>query len=152
QATLPCLVDQPQLVAANALLGLSSNLARLCGAPLGGVVAAAWGLNGIVLLDSASFLLSCLLIGRVDVRNGPASAPHPEGTAHAWTMLWHEWIAGLRLVRRQRTLAILFILSAVQALCQGLFLVLFVVFVSTILKGGAPEIGWLRGVQAIGGL
>ena len=47
---------------------------------------------------------------------------------------------------------ILFALIAITSLGEGVFGVLFVVFVNRILGGGAQEIGWLMSAQAVGGL
>ena len=61
-ALLPTLVKEEQLVQANSLNSLSSNLARLVGPDLGGLIAAAFSLNGIVLIDAASFLVAALFV------------------------------------------------------------------------------------------
>ena len=155
QSLLPRLVGEEQLIAANSLTALNSNVARLVGAPLGGVVAGLLGLNGTVLLDAASFLVACALISAIAIP-GPTRAPAPasslESTTTLWTGVWLEWVAGLKVIRRNATVSGVFVLMAVQSIAQGLFLVLFVVFVSTMLHGGVAEMGWLRGVQAIGGL
>src|SRR5262249_827715 len=60
-ALLPTLVGEEQVVPANSLNSVSSNLARLVGPALGGVIAGAFGLLGIVLVDAASFLFAALL-------------------------------------------------------------------------------------------
>lgn len=154
QALLPRLVGEEHLVAANALAALNANLARLVGAPLGGLVAGLLGLRGTVLLDAASFMISGALIGGIAARRGsegPAAVADAT-TVVRWTTVWREWVAGLRVVRRERTVSTLFTLMSLQSVAQGLFVVLFIVFVSTALHGGATEIGWLRGVQAVGGL
>src|SRR6185312_5451238 len=61
-ALLPALVTEEQLVSANALNSLSSNLSRLVAPALGGVIAGFFGLNGIVVVDAISFLLSALVL------------------------------------------------------------------------------------------
>ena len=163
QSLLPTLVDEERLVAANALSALNGNLARLAGAPLGGLVAGLLGLGGAVVLDAASFLLSSVLILTISTTGTETGAAAPsarvehaagaDGSAvSAWTGLWREWTAGLSLVRRGRTVSALFLVMAVQAVAQGLFLVLFIVFVERALRNGPAAIGLLRGVQAIGGL
>jgi len=155
QALLPRLVGAEHLVAANALAALNNNVARLVGAPLGGLVAGLFGLGGTVLLDAASFLCAGLLIGAIAVKARTLAQPFPSPAVAApprWAAVWRDWLGGLRVVRRNATVSTLFVLMAAQSLAQGLFVVLFVVFVSRVLHGGAAEMGWLRGVQAIGGL
>ena len=61
---------------------------------------------------------------------------HPE----SWRF-WREWTAGLSLVRRGRTVSALFLIMAVQAVAQGIFMVLFIVFVERALHNGAAAIG-----------
>jgi len=155
QALLPRLVGAEHLVAANALAALNNNVARLVGAPLGGLVAGLLGLNGTVLLDATSFLLAGLLIGAITAVTRAleqATTAMAVVTTAVWVTVWRDWLAGLRVVRRSATVSTLFVLMVAQSVAQGLFVVLFVVFVSRVLHGGAAEMGWLRGVQAIGGL
>src|SRR5215472_5333000 len=61
-ALIPQLVGQEQVLQANSLAGLGTALARLIGSPLGGVIVGFGGLDGIVLLDAASFLIAGILI------------------------------------------------------------------------------------------
>jgi hypothetical protein len=42
--------------------------------------------------------------------------------------------------------------NGLAAVAQGLFTVLFVLFVTRVLRGDGADVGLLRGVQAIGGL
>jgi hypothetical protein len=55
-ALVPHLVAADDLVGANALIGLNSNLARLAGSPLGGILVELSGLPGLVIGDAVSFL------------------------------------------------------------------------------------------------
>jgi MFS family permease len=152
-ALLPLLVSEEHLIAANSLNSLNNNLARLIGPALGGAAAALVGLSGVALLDAGAFAIAALLIaligGRYAATQDAAAPAHPGG---AWARVWHEWLAGMRLIGSQRTLKVLFGLLAITSLGEGVFGVLFVVFVNRILGGGAAEIGWLMSAQAVGGL
>jgi MFS family permease len=154
-ALLPQLVTEEHLIAANSLNALNSNLARLVGPALGGIVAGLLGLPGVVFLDAGSFLITSImiaLIGGVPTRASAAMPRSPGTPVTAWVAIWREWLAGLRLVRSERPVLIVFIMLAITALGEGVMGVLFVVFVNKVLGGGALEIGWLMSAQAVGGL
>ncbi|MFD7658363.1 MFS transporter [Actinosynnema sp. NPDC059797] len=143
-ALLPTLVPREQVVAANGLVGLGDNLARLVGASLGGLLLGHAGLSGVVLVDAVSFLLAAGLLASLRTRDregaGGAAAGPP----------WRAWLDGLRGISGPlRPMLAVFLLTATG---QGLFVVLFVVFVTERLGGGATEVGLLRGVQSVGGL
>ena len=111
------------------------------------------GLRGVALLDAASYLMAGALIALIHVETQPAAEtrPAPEA-ATAWARVWREWLAGLRLVKQEQVLAVIFLMIAITQVGEGIMGVLFVVFVNRILGGGALEIGWLMSAQAVGGL
>lgn len=162
-AQVPAVVPAEELIAANSLTGLTDNLARLVGGPVGGIVLQLGGLQGIVLADAASFLVAALLLA--SGRRVPAKAPAPRPAADVvpeasaptvgpapWAGLLRQWLDGLGLIRRDRRLGGALAVIAVSSVAQGIFVVLFVVFVIQVLHGGAAGVGLLRGVQAIGAL
>ncbi|HEX3975265.1 MAG TPA: hypothetical protein VHW96_03325 [Solirubrobacteraceae bacterium] len=55
-------------------------------------------------------------------------------------------------VLRHRAVAAALLVALVAETAQGIFVVLFIVFVARRLHGGAAEIGLLRGVQAVGAI
>jgi predicted MFS family arabinose efflux permease len=141
-ALLPTLVDAGHLVSANALVGLGGAVARLAGGPLGGLLLAAGSLRTIVVADVASFLMAAVLIARLPAqRHAAASATFAA-----------ESSPGLRGALRNRAVAAALLVAFVAAIAQGIFVVLFIVFVARRLGGGAAEIGLLRGVQAVGAI
>jgi MFS family permease len=140
-------------VAANSLNSLNNNLARLIGPALGGTAAALIGLAGVALLDTGSFVIAALLIALISGRHTAAQdSQAPASRSGPWMRVWHEWLAGMRLISSKRALKIIFGLLAITSLGEGVFGVLFVVFVNRILGGGAAEIGYLMSAQAVGGL
>jgi len=154
-ALLPALVDEAHLVQANSLNSLSSNFARLVGPALGGIIAAVFGLGGIVLADAASFLVAGLLIALITAAAKPSTEPAlplAESEAKVTASLWHEWVDGMRVIGSQRSLVALLAMFSIMMLGEGVFGVLYPVFVYRILHGGAPQIGQLMSAQAVGGL
>src|SRR5215211_2217431 len=123
-AFLPRLVRAEDLVAANSLNALNNSLARLGGPALGGALYASLGLAGAVTADAV----------------------------RRWRRVWVEWRDGLEVVRRERAVAIVFVVTALTAIGEGVFGVMFVVWVRDVLEGGARELGWLHTSQAAGGL
>ncbi|WP_308464780.1 MFS transporter [Rathayibacter soli] len=145
-ALLPNLVGPEQLVSANALVGLNQNLGRLIGGPLGGVLLAVGDLELVVAVDAVSYLLSALLIAAVPSmprQKLPIGSDAP-GARQRGTGL----MAVLRKADLRGTFAVMFLTS----IAQGMFLVLFVLFVVDTLSGSDGDVGLLRGVQAIGAI
>lgn len=154
-ALLPTLVGEAHLVQANALNSVTSNLARLIGPALGGLIAAVFALNGIVLTDAVSFVVAALLIGLIGVAAKPsteAQISQMVAVVKSAGHFWDEWVDGLRVIRSQRTLSVLLTMYAIIMLGEGVMSVLFPVFVYRVLHGEALQIGQLMSAQAIGGL
>lgn len=153
-ALLPRLVGEEHLLTANSLNALNDNLARLLGPAVGGSVMGMYGISAIVLVDAVSFLAAAGMIalistsGRVE-RAGVVTA---EVAQRAWIKVWREWVEGVTLVRRHRALAVLLSLKGIAFLGEGVFSVMFVVWVRDVLEGGSRELGWLMSAQATGGL
>jgi predicted MFS family arabinose efflux permease len=55
-------------------------------------------------------------------------------------------------VRQERLVTVLFTIAAIVAVGEGVIAVLFVPFVTEVLRGEALELGWLMSAQAVGGL
>ena len=152
-ALVPSLVTGDDLVAANALIGLNGNLARLVGSPLGGVLVEVAGLPGLVIGDAVSFLLGAALLGliRPDTK---AAEPRREGRGVSAVLggVAREWVDGLRVTVGDHGLRWGLVVNGMAAVAQGVFTVLFVLFVARELGGDGAQVGLLRGVQAIGGV
>ncbi|MDP9401098.1 MAG: MFS transporter [Actinomycetota bacterium] len=79
QASLPNLVPERLLVAANALVTGTFHVAVLAGPVLGGVLAASLGIDAAFALNAVSFLLSAVLFVGVQVPRAEAADEGEEG-------------------------------------------------------------------------
>ncbi|MET0992504.1 MAG: MFS transporter [Lacisediminihabitans sp.] len=145
QSFLPSIVPTEQLTRANGLVSVGDNLSRLIGSPLGGLVFATGGLSAVVLIDCATYVVSAILILLCRAHPVPVSTDVPEGVLR-------QLAEGWRVVRHTRPLGGLLVIQSIGAVGQGIFLVLFVVFVVDVLQASDAEVGLFRGVQAIGGV
>jgi MFS family permease len=166
QASLvPMLVPARELAQANALAALGSSLARLLGAPVGGLVVAAFGLPGVVVADAVTFVAAAALVAAIpaaDLRSraepraepGAATAldPRPAAAAGAIRRFVGDWVDGWRTIVRAPGLAPLVGIGAASQVAQGIFVVLYVVFVLQVLGADGGAVGLIRGLQAIGGI
>ena len=154
-ALLPQLVDESDLIAANSLNSLNNNLARLGGPALGGLLLGSLGFRNVVIIDSVSFLFSGIMIALI-VAPSLASAKTGETTAESTLAtqprVWQDWLSGLRFIWNSRIVSVIFLVIGIAGIAEGLFNVLFVIFIRQNLGGGASEFGWLTSAQAVGGL
>jgi MFS family permease len=148
-ALLPHLLPADDLATANALNGLSLNLARLCGPPLGALLAGSVGLKGLALFDATSFLLAAASVGFIRLVN-----VHGE-TKLAPTQplsVVREWLEGLHLVRSERSPRTLAAFLAITGLGEGIMGTLMVPFATRVMHGTELTFGALVSAQAVGGL
>jgi Na+/melibiose symporter-like transporter len=154
-AFIPQLVTAERLTAANALDSVSSSIVNLIAPSLGGALLVLLGLSGVVLVDSASFLLSGLLIALIMAPSTgarPVAGSAVASSVRAWAAVWHEWLDGLRLVQQDRLLLTLFTVMGLAMLGQGILTALNVVFVKDVLHGSAAVFGWMVTAAGVGGL
>ncbi len=150
-ASIPLVVGEQDLIPANSLNSLSSELTRLTAPALGGVLFGLFGLASVVWIDSVSFLISGLLIIRITF---PARARGADTTARStsWRGVLGEWRDGMRLMRADPTITAIFATVGTAMIGEGFFSTLMVPFVKDVLHGGPQDFGWLVSAQAIGGL
>ena len=152
-ALLPSLVGEERLVQANSLNSLNNRLARLVGFPLGGTLLAWSGLGGVILLDSASFLIAAAMISLIAARPRAVRGDATTQLARsAWARVWEEWVEGLRIVRGVRAVAILFVVLGVMTFGGTMLDPLYAPFVRDVLGGSARTFGWLLTAHALSGI
>ncbi len=152
-ALLPTLVEQKQLVSANALNALNNNLARLIGPAAGGIVVGFSGLAGVVAFDLTSYLIVAFLIAYMKLPTIRATARRERrSVADVLRVLGLEWRKGLQVILRNRVVALLAGTKTLTSLGEGVFSVLLAPFVAEVFRGGALELGWVLSAQAVGGI
>lgn len=156
-ALIPSLVEKEQLLSANSLSSLGQSVTRLIGPPLGGILFTALGLTGAVLMDSATYAFSALMLlllalsAAASVSKGAEVKERIAVTA-AIKHLWEEWMGGLQLIGRSQTLVGIFLTMGVLMLGQGILQVMFVVFVRNVMHGDAMVYAWILTAQGVGSI
>ena len=148
-ALLPTLVDERELVAANALNALNDRLGRLAGAPLGGLLLAQVGLEAVIVVDAATFLAAAALIAPIHASRMPRVVAD---ATSAWNSFLHEWLEGLRLVGRDRTIALLFFVFGLMTFSGTMLDPLTVAWVRDVLDAGPEVFAWILTVHAASGI
>ncbi|MFK4088624.1 MFS transporter [Kribbella sp. NPDC020789] len=151
QSLIPVLVEPKQLVTANALNSQIRDLARLIGAAIGGLLAAAGGLALLAVADAITFLLAVALLSAVRHRTDRVRKV-VEAAGGAIRRLRTEWTDGLKLCVGSPGMRLLFVYCLVTGLGEGVMSTLFAPFVATELGGDGKAYGLIVSAQAIGGI
>jgi MFS family permease len=143
-AVVPDIVPPERLAQANALDQLVRPLVfRMAGPALGGLLVASGGAGVVFALDSASFLLSAVVLWRVRVEAAPA--------AERARSVVRDLAEGWRFVRRRAWLWATFASAAVAYLCfMGPVEVLLPYLVKNDLEGSARDLGMVFAAGGIG--
>ena len=104
-AVIPNIVAEDDVIVANTLSSATWSFDLAIGSVLGGIVAAWLGRDAVFVLNSLSFLISALLIGRMQFVESHAdeASRHPEDRAAGWASIR----AGFRYITRDPKLAAL---------------------------------------------
>ncbi|MFY1593109.1 MFS transporter [Micromonospora sp. WMMD737] len=149
RAAVPGIVGRGvELEAANAWNTVAGGLVRLAGAPLGGALYALVGFDGLVLIDSATYLLSAVLIfgmGRLRV----ADNGRQRNTSSWLAVFWDQVREGLAFLFRHSVLRATLIVSSLFLSANAALNVLLVPYVLDVLNGDAGDVGVL--MAALGG-
>ena len=156
QAFLPRVVDDADLVPANALNGQVRNVARLVGSAIGGVAAAAGGIRAVAVVDTVTFLAAALLVARIATPGRvelPAdSADAPAAVRGRFAALIDEWRTGFLTVTSEPVLRVLLLALLITSTGEGIMGTLFAPYVRQVLHGSGQVYGVITGVQAVGGV
>jgi MFS family permease len=157
-ALLPTLVGDDDLLAANALNVLNNRIGRLAGLPLGAALLGLLGLQGVVVVDCASFLVAAGLVGLIVVPrkqredDGSRAGAKTTSASAAWLAFWGEWVAGLRIVRHDRIIAMVFVVLGLMTFGGTMLDPLTVAWVRDQLGRGAEVYALLMMVHAVTGI
>ena len=148
-ALVPRVVTEDQLVQANAAFSAGGSIARLVGAPLGGIAIATSGLDTVVAVDAATFLTIALAMSFLRAQTDPI----PNSVTTDLSDVDESGVlAGWRVIRTRPVLVGYLVVQSLAQLAFAMFPLVFIKFVIVKLDGGGAEIGVIRGCAAFGGL
>jgi MFS family permease len=147
-ALLPTLVPVEQLVQANALNALNNRLGRFVGVPLGAALLSWWGLDAVVVVDAVTFLVAAALIAPI---TAPPRAADPDGVPEE-PHFWREWTAGLRVVRHDRTIAVLFVVFGLMTFGGTMLDPLYVPWIRDVLDEGVEVVAVITMTHSVAGI
>ena len=149
RASVPNLCSTDELILANALSGSTWSVMLAFGAALGGFITYLFGWQTAIILDAASFLVSALILVKLDL-------PHPPPKITK-KPTWREYTGftdlqeGVKFVARNREVATLLLVKSGWALAGGI-LVLLTVFGEQVFSTGGQggKSGILYSIRGIG--
>jgi MFS family permease len=142
QVLLAQMAGRKRLVEANAKTALGETSAALIGPGLAGGLIHALTAPFAIALDAVSFVLSALMLRRIEARN---DVPHNDGAMK----VWHEIGEGLKLVWENRTLWALAWLAGLWQFLHHMQIAVLILFATRELSLSAGAIGF---AYACGGL
>jgi MFS family permease len=146
-ATIPSVVREKDLVAANALNGTIDNLVVIAGPAIGALLLLVSSPKWVFAVNAASFLVAALLVSRLRVRNKPVDVTE-EGSVGPL----HQILVGVRTIAALPAARTLVAFSALVSFVYGTDTVLFVGVSAHRLGTGPKGFGYLMAGLGIGGI
>jgi hypothetical protein len=146
-ATIPAVVDEDDLVAANALNGTIENLVVIAGPAIGAVLLLTNSTAAVFTVNGASFVVSAGLVSLMRARTQPVDIS--EGGALGPL---RQMAAGLQAIVSLPAARLLVAFSALVSFVYGTDTVLFVAVSANRLGTGARGFGYLLAGLGVGGI
>jgi MFS family permease len=146
-ATIPAMVTETDLVAANALNGTIDNLVIVLGPAVGAVLVLLGSATWTFAVNAASFAVSALIVSRIRTRSRPVDVTE-EGTAGPLQQV----LVGIRAIVHNQSARPLVGLCALASFLYGTDTVLFVAVSQHRLGTGSQGFGYLLAGLGIGGI
>lgn len=147
-ASFPLIIKKERLWEANSLSEMSSQIVRIIGPGLAGIMFLKFGFKFICIFNSITFLISALIILFLNV---PKASNGKKKWGNFKTPLT-DILEGLKYVRNNRLVASILMICAALQLCAGAIVVLMVMFVKDVLQGSDAVYGMIISVTAVGSL
>ena len=149
KASVPNLCSPDELILANALSGATWSMMLAFGAALGGFVTYLFGWQTAIIIDASTFLLSALLLLRLDLAHIPPEKKE-KPTWHDLTGIT-DLCEGVKYVFHHKEVATLLLVKSGWALSGGILVMLTVFGEQVFSTGGEGGIsGILYSVRGIG--
>jgi predicted MFS family arabinose efflux permease len=146
-ATIPSIVSEDDLVAANAVNGTMDNLVVIAGPAVGALLVLVASPTVAVAVNGASFLISAFIVSRIRVRSHPVDVTEG-GTAGPLAQM----SVGVRTILGLRSARTLVAFSALASFVYGTDTVLFVGASQSRLGTGSAGFGYLLAGLGVGGV
>lgn len=141
------LVPEKERARASGLAQIATSISIIAGPPLGSVLLVGLGLQSVLVLDAASFLISFLLL--LLVRAPEVASPVAEIETRSFRQ---DFVEGLRFFRGSRVLMTVLVAGVIIMLGAGAINSLDVFFAVQNLHVGATQYGLLSGAFGAGAL
>jgi DHA3 family macrolide efflux protein-like MFS transporter len=146
-ATVPLIVDRAQLTAVNALVASTAMIGLLVGPAVSGLGIATVGMQVVLYVSSATFVLSVLALSQLHLKEGRPQRPQKQQGRGFVT----ELKEGLRYVFVTRRIIAGFVLTALcYSLASSAFIFLLPVFAEKVLHVSATMLGVLWSAYGAG--
>jgi predicted MFS family arabinose efflux permease len=149
-ALVPQVVGEEHLVAANSLNAFGSELTRLIGPLLSGVLFGLLGLQVVIIVDCLSYAFSAGMSLLVRLSPEATQGKRQQSSTNDVQRLPHEWWEGLTLLRAEQGVLILFLVSGTALLGDGMIRAVSIPFLSQVARGDAILFSWIVTAQGIG--
>ena len=146
-ATIPSIVDEDELAAANALNGTIDQLVVITGPAIGALLLLAGSPAMVFALNAASFIFSAVLVSRISVRSHPVDV-----TEHGSAGPLRQMLVGVQAIVSLPAARTLVAYSVLVSFLYGTDTVLFMGVSTHLLGTGADGFGYLLAGLGVGGV